>query len=89
MLGSHGRCKLFGLVQAALFGQGLAAANLAREPPPAQRAPHHGADTLVQAQRHQLPLHVTANQRVVGLVGHVARQAVPVGGSQRFHQLPA
>ena len=63
-------------VQAARRRQRLAAADLAGEPAPAERAPDHRADPLVERQRHQLPLVVAADQRVVGLVGDVARQAV-------------
>ncbi len=56
--------------------QRLAAADLAGEPAPAERAPDDRADLLVEGQRHQLPLVVAADQRVIGLVGDVARQAV-------------
>ena len=51
----------------------LAAADLAGEPAPAERAPDHRADALVERQRHQLPLVVAADERVVRLVGDVAR----------------
>jgi len=78
-----------GLVQAAASGQGLAAAHLAGQAAPTERAPHDGAQALVLPQRHQLPFVVAADQRVVALVGHVALQAESVGGGERFHQLPA
>ena len=58
---------------ASLRGR-LAAADLAGEAAPAERAPHHRADALVEAERHQLPFVVAADQRVVGLVRDVARQ---------------
>ncbi len=71
------------------MGSRLPAADPACEPSPAQRAPDHRADPLVQAQRHQLPLVVTPDQRVVGLVGYVARPAVAPRRLQRLHQVPA
>ena len=40
-------------------------------------------------QRHQLPLVVAADQRVIRLVGDVARQAVLLRDGQRLHQVPA
>ena len=63
-------------LQAARRRQRLAAADLAGEPAPAERAPDDRADLLVEAQRHQLPLVVAADQRVVRLVRDVAGQAV-------------
>ena len=78
-----------GLVQAARFGQRLAAADLAGEAAPAERAPHHRADALVEAERHQLPFIVAPDQRIIGLMRDIARQAVAVGDGERFHQMPA
>ncbi len=51
----------------------LAAPDLAGELAPAERAPDHRADALVAAERHQLPLVVAVEQRVVGLMRDVAR----------------
>ena len=51
---------------------------------------HTSAPTPSAApERHQIPLVVPADERVVHLVGDVARPAVPVGGVERPHQLPA
>jgi len=44
---------------------------------------------LVEAERHQLPLVVASDQRIIGLVGDVARIAVFVGDGERLHQVPA
>ncbi len=71
------------------LGQGWPRRILRGQPAPAQGAPDHGPDALVDAQRHQLVLVVAADQRIVGLVGDVARPAVRVGHGQRLHQLPA
>ena len=54
--------------------QRLAAADLAGEPAPAERAPDDRADLLVERERHQLPLVVAADERVVRLVRDVARR---------------
>ena len=67
------RAVVGGLVQAAAGGQRLAAADLAGEAAPAERAPDERADALVEAERHQLPLVVAADERVVDLVRDVAR----------------
>ena len=78
------------LVMAAADGrQRLAAANFAGQPAPAQRAPDHRANFLIERQRHQLPFEVAADERIISLMGHVARPAVAVGHGQRFHQMPA
>ena len=63
--------------------QRLAAADLAGQAAPAERAPHHRARRPGRGQRHQLPLVVAADQRVVRLVGDVARPAVAVGDRER------
>ena len=69
--------------------QRLAAADLAGQPAPAERAPDHGADLLVERQRHQFPFVIAAHQRVIGLMGDVAGQPVFFGDGQRLHQVPA
>jgi hypothetical protein len=76
-------------VQAALGRERAVAAHLAGQPSPAERAPDHRADALVEAEWHQLPLVVAADQRVVDLVGDVPRMTVPFGDGERLHQLPA
>ena len=78
------RAEARGLVQAAALRQRLAAADLAGQAAPAERAPDQRADALVEAERHQLPLVVAADQRVVDLVGDIARPAVPVGDGSDF-----
>ena len=85
-----GRCRSTSLLWSRLVSrQRLAAADLAGEPAPAERAPDDRADLLVERQRHQLPLVVAADQRVVRLVGDVAGQAVLLRDRQRLHQVPA
>ena len=76
-------------LQAAGLRQRLAAADLAGEPAPAERAPDDRADLLVERQRHQLPFVVAADQRIIGLMGDVAGQAVLLRDGQRLHQVPA
>ena len=78
-----------GDMQPAHLRHGLAAPNLAGEPPPAERAPDDGADLLVEAQRHKLPFVLAADQRIVGLMRDVARQPVLLGYRQRLHEVPA
>ena len=58
-------------VQTALRRQWMAAADFAGQASPAQRTPDDGAYALIDAQRHQLPLVVTTDYRVVDLVGYV------------------
>ncbi len=70
----HRRAELRRLGQAAHFGLRLAAADLAGEASPAERRPDHRTKSLVEAERHQLPFVVAADQRIVGLVGDVARK---------------
>ena len=85
---SAGRCP--GCRVRACRGSGrLAAADLAGEPAPAERAPDHRADALVERQRHQLPFVIAAEQRVIGLVRDVARKAVALRDRERLHQVPA
>ena len=43
----------------------------------------------VETERHQLPLVVAADQRVVGLMRDIARPAVSIRHGQRLHQMPA
>ena len=57
-------------------------------PQPSGR-PHDRAHALIEAERHQFPFVVAADQRVIGLVGDIARQAIAIGNSQRLHQMPA
>ena len=78
-----------GRVQPARRRQRLAATDPAGQPAPRQRTPHHRADALIEAERHQLPFVVATGQRVVRLVRDIARQSVAVGDRQCLHQLPA
>ena len=50
-----------GLVQATASGQGLAAANLARQTAPPQRTPDQRANSLVERERHEFPFVLPAN----------------------------
>ncbi|MCY1508738.1 hypothetical protein D9M68_430580 [compost metagenome] len=84
-----GRAVSGRIVQAASFRPGLAAADLAGEAAPAERAPDQRADALVGAERHQFPFVVAADERIVDLVGDMAHEAVLLRDGQRFHQLPA
>src|SRR5690606_39376965 len=70
------------LVQAASLGQRLAATNATRQASPSERAPHERADVLIDAERHQLPLVVAADQRVVRLMRDEPAIAVAVGRSE-------
>jgi len=83
------RAGLGGDVEAAGFRQRLAAADLAGEAAPAEGAPDECADFLVEAEGHQFPLILAADEGVVDLVGDVAGPAVAVGDGQGFHQMPA
>ena len=76
-------------VEPALLGLRLTAPQLPREPPPAQRTPHHRAHALVERQRHQLTLVVPPHERVIGLVRHIPRPPVPLRSGQRLHEVPA
>src|SRR5579859_114534 len=76
-------------VEAAGFGQWLTATDFASKASPAERAPDESADFLVESKRHQLPFILTANERVIDLVGDVSSPAVTVGDTQRLHQMPA
>jgi hypothetical protein len=75
--------------EAAHLGQALPAADLAREPREAKRAPRDAANTLVESKRHQLPLVVAADKRIISLVGDIPRQSVFLRDGKRLHQVPA
>src|SRR5207249_724552 len=68
---------------------GLPAADLARETSETERAPCDAADALVEGERHQLPLIVAADERIVGLVSDIPRQPVFFRDGERLHQVPA
>ena len=44
---------------------------------------------MIEPQRHQLPLVLAAQQRIIDLMRHKARPAVTLGHGQRLHQVPA
>ena len=77
------------IVESAGFGTGLAATDFASKASPSERAPYNGADLLIEGERHELPLVFASDERVVGLVGDVALQAVFFGDGERFHEVPA
>jgi hypothetical protein len=85
----EGRAVVGGVVETADFGQGLAAADFAGEASPTEGTPDERADFLVEAEGHQLPLVVTADERVVDLMSDVAGEAVTVRDGERLHQVPA
>src|SRR5262249_33553021 len=76
-------------LQAARFGERLAAANLACQPAPAERAQATRPDPLLESQRHEFPLEVAPDERVIRLMGDIACQAVLLRHGERFHQVPA
>ena len=83
------RAEVGSFVQAAFLGKRLAAADFAGQAAPAEGAPDDGADALIDAEGHQLPLEFAADERVIGLVGDVAGPAVAVGDGEGLHQVPA
>ncbi|MND30362.1 hypothetical protein D3C80_208920 [compost metagenome] len=85
----HRRAEAGGLMQAATFGQRRAATDFSGQPPPAKRAPDHCAKTLIRAERHQIPLVITADQGIIDLIDHITRPAITVRDGKRFHDLPA
>ena len=60
------------------------AAELAGQQPRLERAPHHQPDLLVQRQRNNLVLDVARHQRVVHLLGDVARRADAIRVASAF-----
>src|SRR5205823_5030247 len=74
------------VIQTTNLWFGRAASEFSREATPPKRAPNDSADTLIFCQRHQLPLIIAAHQRIVRLMGNVARPAVTIRNGQRFHQ---
>src|SRR6478609_10691502 len=69
----HRRSRGRGDVQPAAFGQRLAPTDLAGQASPAQWAPHDRADAFLDAQWHELPFVVAADERVIDLMGDIAR----------------
>src|SRR6266851_1475278 len=78
-----------GHVKMADLRQWLATAKLAGQSAPTQGAPDDRAHSLIEAQRHQLPLIVSTDQRVVDLVRNVAGVSVSLCDRERLHYLPA
>ena len=78
-----------GLMKAALCRDGLVAANLAGKAAPAEGRPDEGSDALIDGERHQLPLVVASDERVVDLVANVFGPAVALRDGERLHQVPA
>ena len=66
-----------------------AAANFSGEAAPAERTPDQRADFLIDAERHEFPFVIAADERIVDLVGDVSRPAVALGDGERLHQVPA
>ena len=67
----------------------LTAAHRPAQSPHAQRTPRHQSHALIQRQRHQLPLILATQQRIIRLMRHVALPAPPLRNRQRFHKMPA
>ena len=61
-------------VKRLVFGKRRAAADLPGEASPTERTPHDRAHFLVERQRHEFPFVVAADERVIGLMRHVARE---------------
>ena len=57
-------------------GRRLISPDFAGELAHGEWAPDDGADLLVDRQGHELPLVVTADQRIISLMADVARQAI-------------
>lgn len=81
----HGR----GVVEPADGWRRLAATEFSPEPAHAERTPDESADLLVEREGHQLPFVLAADQRIVGLVSHVAGETALVRNREGFHELPA
>ena len=86
-LGAHVEVEL--VAEASFFGEGLVAADFAGEAAPAEGAPDDGADAFLDAEGHEFPLVLAADEGVVGLVGDVAGEAVFFGDGEGFHEMPA
>src|SRR5262249_41242683 len=54
-----------GSLQPAFLRDGLSTPDLSGEAPPSERTPDHRADSLVEGKRHEFPLVVTPDQRVI------------------------
>ena len=70
-------------------GRGLLRFSFPVSRPHPEGAPHDGAHALVEREGEELPLVVPADERIVGLVSDVPRQAVAFGNRERLHQVPA
>src|SRR5262245_57089380 len=78
-----------GRLQPAFLREGLSTPYLAGETTPSERTPDHRADSLVERKRHEFPLVVTPDQRVIHLMRDVLRPAVAPRRRERLHQMPA
>ncbi len=76
-------------MQAALGWDGLVAADFAGKAAPAERRPDQRAHALIERERHELPLVIAADQRVVDLVADVLGPAVTLGYGKGLHKVPA
>ena len=47
------------------------------------------ANALIQAERHELPFVIAPDERVIRLVGDIARQTVTIRHGQGLHQVPS
>src|SRR5262245_7587969 len=78
-----------GRLQPAFLREGLSPTDLPRETTPSERTPDHRADSLVERKRHEFPLVVTTDQRVIRLMRDVLRPSVALRRRERLHQMPA
>src|SRR5271170_4540317 len=76
-------------VKPARLRQGLSAPYLSGEPAPTQRTPGDRADSLIEAEGHELPFVIPADEGIISLIGDISRKAISVRGGQGLHEMPA
>src|SRR5690606_911861 len=59
------------------------------EPSPTERAPDHRAEALIERERHQLPLIIAVQKRIITLIDDVAAEPKTLRGREGFHHMPA
>src|SRR6187402_1019711 len=85
----HRRAALCAALGDAPLAGRLAAADLAGQAAPAERAPHHQPDTLIDPERHQFMFVITPDQRIITLIGDVAGETIFVRLGEALHEVPA
>src|SRR5262245_33375391 len=77
------------LLQPAFLREGLSTPDLSSEATPSERTPDHRTDSLLERKRHEFPLVVTPDQRVIHLMRDVLCPPVAPRHRERLHQMPA